>query len=360
MTKYLIICTQFILIGVCFAFILLQQYPQLIGHSKGWIQSLFDPAKQASTLPVSYHSAIANTAPSIVHLFEQSTQTNSSGPTSNNHYKSIGSGVIVHKAGWILTNLHVIKNINDINILLADGRRAKATIIGQDPSTDLAMLKINLPHLQAISWIKNSTKARIGDVVLAIGNPFGLNQSVSIGIVSSIERNLNLNTYDQLIQTDAAIHPGNSGGALINTLGQLMGITSALFSSDKGNQGLGFAIPAHTAKFVATSLRQHGRVIRGWVGIDATDINATLANNYHLKDNRGVLVTFVAPDSPAFKSGIQVGDVILQIDNEEADDIYSIMHYIAQIKPGQSIHMDIIRYQSYQRDRLTFKVAEKL
>ncbi|MBE8215218.1 MAG: trypsin-like serine protease [Endozoicomonadaceae bacterium] len=351
----------YLLIGLFFALILLQQYPRLIGHSIGWVDLLFETINNPAIVPVSYHNAIMQTAPSIVHLFEpiSSSQDDQIKENKSIQYKSIGSGVIVDEKGWILTNLHVVKKADSIHVLLEDGRQVKAILKGQDAATDLAMLKIDLMNLQAISWIKQQKRIRIGDVVLAIGNPFGLNQSVSMGIVSAIKRNLYLHQYDQFIQTDAAIHPGNSGGALINTSGHLIGITSALFSNDSGNQGLGFAIPAYIAQFVTSQLIQYGHVRRGWIGVEAKRINLALTKQYHLQDNRGVLVDLIVPDSPADHAGIRQGDMILQIDEQTADDVDELINYITMTKPGRLLNMMIIRQTTYQKEMITVQVGQK-
>ena len=236
-----------------------------------------------------------------------------------------------------------MEGADEIQVALRDGSSAEATIVGTDPESDVAVLKINLEKLPAIT-IGQSDEVRVGDVVLAIGNPFGVGQTVTVGIISAMGRNtLGINTYENFIQTDAAINPGNSGGALINPFGQLIGINTAIFSKSGGYQGIGFAIPGKFAIEVMQQLIQHGRVIRGWLGVEVQDITPALAESFHLKNTQGVIVAGILRNGPAAQAGLRPGDVIKKIDDKEIDNSKQVMNSIANIKPDSNIKIDIMR-----------------
>ena len=253
---------------------------------------------------------------------------------------SLGSGVIVSPQGYILTNHHVIKAADEIMIALKDGRTAKATVIGTDPDTDLAVLHIKLKNLPAITLSK-SNEIEVGDVVLAIGNPFGVGQTVTSGIVSATGRNmLGISTFENFIQTDAAINPGNSGGALINAYGELIGINTAIFSKSGGSQGIGFAIPLSLAKNVLTQIIEFGHVKRGWLGVAIQNMNAELANSFGMKQVFGVIINGVAEKGPADKAGLKPGDVITHINDTKVENTHHLLNLVSQVLPGNKIAVD--------------------
>ena len=250
---------------------------------------------------------------------------------------SLGSGVIVSPQGYILTNHHVIKEADEILVALKDGRTTKATIIGTDPDTDLAVLHIKLENVPAITLSKVED-IEVGDVVLAIGNPFGVGQTVTSGIISATGRNmLGINTFENFIQTDAAINPGNSGGALVNSFGELIGINTAIYSRSGGSQGIGFAIPLSLAKNVLTQIIEFGHVKRGWLGVAIQDMNSELAKSLELEKTYGIIVNGVAKSGPADKSGITPGSVITHINDIEVSNTRHLLNLVSQVKPGNTV-----------------------
>jgi len=247
---------------------------------------------------------------------------------------SLGSGVIMSSRGYILTNNHVITDARQIEVLLADGRHFEARVIGADPETDLAVLKIEADDLPGLVFA-NSTTVQIGDIVLAIGNPFGIGQTVTQGIISATGRHeLGLTTFENYIQTDAAINPGSSGGALINTRGELVGINTAIFSQSGGSQGIGFAIPVNLANNVMSQIIKHGQVIRGWLGIEAIALSAALLRDNALQPGEGILITAVTKGSPAALAGFKTGDILLKIDDRPIKNPAHALTLIANSRPG--------------------------
>ncbi len=247
---------------------------------------------------------------------------------------SLGSGVIMSSRGYILTNNHVITDARQIEVLLADGRHFEARVIGADPETDLAVLKIEADDLPGLVFA-NSTTVQIGDIVLAIGNPFGIGQTVTQGIISATGRHeLGLTTFENYIQTDAAINPGSSGGALINTRGELVGINTAIFSQSGGSQGIGFAIPVNLANNVMSQIIKHGQVIRGWLGIEAVALSAALLRDNALEPGEGILITAVTKGSPAALAGFKIGDILLKIDDRPIKNPAHALTLIANSRPG--------------------------
>ena len=262
----------------------------------------------------------------------------------------LGSGVIVSPEGHILTNNHVIEDADDIEVVLADGRRAAAKVIGTDPDTDLALLKISLDKLPVIV-LGQSEQLQVGDIVLAIGNPFGVGQTVTSGIVSALGRSqLGINTFENFIQTDAAINPGNSGGALVDVNGHLMGINTAIYSRSGGNMGIGFAIPVSTAQQVMRDLIGKGRVTRGWIGVEPQEISPELATSFNLPQSngqtlQGVAITGVLQNGPAARAGIRPGDVITRIGQEKVGDVSELLRQVAGLPPGQPAKVQVWRGQ---------------
>ncbi len=257
--------------------------------------------------------------------------------------QGLGSGVIVSPEGYILTNNHVIDGAQEIEVTLSDSRHAVAQVIGADPDTDLAILRIKLERLPVIT-LGNSDTAQVGDRVLAIGNPFGMGQTVTSGIVSALGRNqLGINTFENFIQTDAAINPGNSGGALVDVNGHLIGINTAIYSRSGGNMGIGFAIPVSTARQVLDGLVRDGQVIRGWIGIEPLALTAELAETFGLKQTEGVIIAGVLQNGPAANAGLRPGDLLLTVADQSVRNVGELLTQIAALPPGQSVKMEVLR-----------------
>jgi len=291
--------------------------------------------------PSSYSAAIKKSAPAVVSI--QTTNNTKS-------QQGLGSGVIIDEAGHILTNYHVIKDTHIIRVKLADGRKTTAHIVGVDPQTDLAVLQIKFANLPVIS-LGDSSRLEVGDVVLAIGNPLGLNNTVTQGIVSSIGALHNVNALSQeygemlnnIIQTDAAINLGNSGGALVDAHGKLIGINTAIVSNVAGSQGIGFAIPSDTAKNIMAQLITHGKIIRGWLGAQLSEIPDETKQYLRFQQDNGIYVQDTIRNSPAQKAGILPGDIITKIDNAQTQDIYSAIRLISTLKPNKSYPIEVFR-----------------
>ncbi|NTZ84456.1 Do family serine endopeptidase [Burkholderia metallica] len=256
---------------------------------------------------------------------------------------NLGSGVIVSPEGYILTNQHVVDGADQIEVALADGRTATAKVIGIDPETDLAVLKINMTDLPTIT-LGRSDQSRVGDVVLAIGNPFGVGQTVTMGIISALGRNhLGINTFENFIQTDAPINPGNSGGALVDVNGNLLGINTAIYSRSGGSLGIGFAIPVSTARTVLESIITTGSVTRGWIGVEPQDVTPEIAESFGLQQKSGAIVAGVLQGGPADKAGIKPGDILVSVNGDEITDTTKLLNTVAQIKPGTSTKVHVVR-----------------
>ncbi len=309
---------------------------------------------------VSYARAVALATPSVVNVYT-SKHINvpmvplPNDPELNRLFRDIpgfsrrkestnlGSGVIVRGDGYILTNYHVIEAADAIEVALSDGRQAPAELVGADPESDLAVLKIGLPDLSAITF-NGEHQVRIGDVVLAIGNPFGVGQTTTMGIVSALGRNrLGINIYENFIQTDAAINPGNSGGALIDTTGRLVGINTAIYSETGGSLGIGFAIPAQAAHTILDQIIKTGTVTRGWLGIEPQDITPDLARAFGLKQEDGVIIASVLKNGPAWRAGIRVGDIVLQLNGQAVYDSIGFLNQIAPLSPREEVTLLIMR-----------------
>ena len=255
----------------------------------------------------------------------------------------LGSGVIVSADGYILTNNHVVEGADEIEVTLNDSRHARAKVVGTDPDTDLAVLKVELDKLPVIT-LGNSDALQVGDQVLAIGNPFGVGQTVTSGIVSALGRNqLGINTFENFIQTDAAINPGNSGGALIDINGNLEGINTAIYSRSGGSMGIGFAIPVSTAKQVLEDIVRDGKVTRGWIGVEPNDLSPELAETFGVKADKGVIITGVLQNGPAAKAGIRPGDVITGVGEKKTDNVQELLSAVAGLKPGTAARFALQR-----------------
>jgi serine protease DegQ len=268
---------------------------------------------------------------------------------------NLGSGVIVSEEGYILTNSHVVEAADEIEVALADTRRAKARVVGTDPETDLAVLKIDIAKLPSILF-GQSDQARVGDVVLAIGNPFGVGQTVTLGIISAVGRShLGINTFENFIQTDAAINPGNSGGALVDTSGQLIGINTAIYSRTPGGAslGIGFAIPASTAKQVLEQIMQTGHVTRGWIGVGVQDMTKELSESFRLPEIRGALITEVFRDTPADKAGVRLGDILVAVEGKPVTDSATMLNLVSALNPGKQARLKIVRNNNETEVKVT-------
>ena len=270
---------------------------------------------------------------------------------------SLGSGVIVNAEGFIVTNAHVVDAAAQIEVALSDGRRAPATVVGSDPDTDLAVIKADLGNLPAIS-IGDTSKVRVGDVVLAIGNPFGVGQTVTMGIVSALGRSqLGVSAFENFVQTDAAINPGNSGGALIDIQGNLIGINTVIFSRSGGSQGIGFAIPAETVREVMDQLIASGRVVRGWLGVETQDLTRTLAESFGIGPAGGALIAGVVRGGPAEDGGMRPGDVVVAIEGRPIGDSSALLNAVAALKPGSSAAVALVRER--REMKVTVKVGTR-
>ncbi|MHC8402785.1 Do family serine endopeptidase AlgW [Pseudomonas sp. MDT1-17] len=349
-----------LLAGVLIALLIIQRYPEWVGLPS--LDVNMQQAPQTTTMqqgPVSYADAVTTAAPSVVNLYTTKVINKpnhplfedpqfrrffgDNSPKQKRMESSLGSGVIMSPEGYLLTNNHVTSGADQIVVALKDGRETLARVIGSDPETDLAVLKIDLKNLPSIT-VGRSDNIRIGDVALAIGNPFGVGQTVTMGIISATGRNqLGLNNYEDFIQTDAAINPGNSGGALVDANGNLTGINTAIFSKSGGSQGIGFAIPVKLAMEVMKSIIEHGQVIRGWLGIEVQPLTQELAESFGLSGRPGIVVAGIFRDGPAQKAGLQLGDVILSIDGEPAGDGRRSMNQVARIKPTDKVTIQVMR-----------------
>jgi len=256
---------------------------------------------------------------------------------------NLGSGVIVSSEGYVVTNHHVIEGADDIQLGLADGRTVSARVVGTDPESDLAVLKVEAIGLPAITF-GNLEQVQVGDVVLAVGNPYGFGSTVTMGIVSALGRNhLGINQYEDFIQTDSAINPGNSGGALVDSAGNLIGINSTIYSRTGGSQGIGFAIPVSLARNVLQQILETGEVVRGWFGVEPLDLNPEIAKALALERSEGVVIRGVQRGGPADRAGLQVRDVVLEVDGKPTRDTPSLLARIAELPPGSSSKVTLWR-----------------
>ncbi|MDH3949060.1 MAG: Do family serine endopeptidase [Gammaproteobacteria bacterium] len=366
--KFIVFIFQFVTIGLAAAFVILYLYPQFKSDVQQEQEQHIIEVKEAplnndiAPLPStsSYADAVEKAAPAVVNIFTQKLITERVHPLMEDplfrHFfgdnqgnsrqrleSSLGSGVIISSEGYLLTNHHVIEAADEIEVALRDGRTASASIVGTDPDTDLAILKIDAPQLQSIT-LGHSKQLRVGDVVLAIGNPFGVGQTVTSGIVSATGRNmLGINTYENFIQTDAAINPGNSGGALITANGNLIGINTAIFSRSGGSQGIGFAIPIDLARDVMQQIIEHGEVIRGWLGVAIQGITEDLAQSFALESLDGVIISNIIRNGPADQAGLTRGDVITHINAQAVKDVRAALTLISQARPGTIVKIRGIR-----------------
>jgi len=361
-SRWLALLAQAVTAGLALAFVAVFLRPELLprGRPVVEVRAVPDGGTGRTRAVASYAEAVARAAPAVVNIYTAKLVRERPHPLLQDPLlrrffgdalpgarprvqTSLGSGVIVSADGFLLTNHHVVAGADEIQVALADGRHARARLVGSDRDTDLALLRIDLEDLPAITF-GDSGGLRVGDVVLAIGNPFGVGQTVTLGIVSATgRRGLGINTFEDFIQTDAAINPGNSGGALVDSEGRLVGINTAIFSRSGGSLGIGFAIPAAMAREVMTHLAEHGRVIRGWLGVQIQDVDPRLAASFGLERPAGVVVAGVLRGGPADRAGIVPGDVILEIDGEPVADVAQALERIAAHRPGTRLRLAGLR-----------------
>jgi serine protease DegQ len=364
MRKHWLLFSQTVTIALALLFIIHTLKPELLPNAaRSGVVTLYEntPLTNDNKTSTNGYSVAAQKAmPTVVNIFTSTVTKALANPFIDDprfkfffgdqfdiepqNSSSLGSGVLVSPDGYILTNHHVVEAADQIEVALADGRKAKAHVIGSDPETDLAVIKIELAgNLPAITF-GHPEQAQVGDIVLAIGNPFGVGETVTMGIVSALKRDhLGLNTFESFIQTDAAINPGNSGGALVDTNGNLIGINSAIYSPNGGSLGIGFAIPANTAKKTMEQIIQHGSVTRGWVGLGVQELTPELTESFKLGTTKGVLITEVIRKSPAEKAGIKAGDVLVSIDSKNIENWGAMLETVSNLPPGKSVQIKLLR-----------------
>lgn len=362
MRKLWLIFAQSATIALAFLMVISILKPELLSW-RGNSVTIKEVAPVSKTEVVSSYSDAAKKAmPSVVNVFTSKEVQSQRSPLMNDpifrHFfgdrleaspqrvSSLGSGVIVSAQGYILTNHHVVESADEIQVALADGRSIPARIVGTDPDTDLAVLKVDLKNLPAVTF-GHSDSAQVGDVTLAIGNPFGVGQTVTMGIISALGRShLGINTFENFIQTDAAINPGNSGGALVDTNGNLIGVNSAIYSRSGGSLGIGFAIPASVAKQIMEQIIEHGSVIRGWIGVEVQDLTPELAESFKLAAPKGALIAGILRNGPADKGGIKPGDILLEINGKPAKDSADMLNKISSLTPNSQASIKVMRNQA--------------
>ena len=330
---------QSAIVGLAAAFVVVLVRPQLL--------PTIGPARNGlGGGPASYADAVDIAAPSVANVYTRRLVADNSSGSGNGRFRvntGVGSAVIIDPDGYLVTNYHVVSRASDIRLQLADGRIANPQVIGVDEETDLALLKVDLGPLPAIP-LGRADEIRIGDVVLAIGNPYGLTKTVTQGIVSATGRGaLELTTFANFIQTDAAINEGNSGGALINTAGQLLGINTAVLTQDLGTEGIGFAIPVDLVRGVVDAIKKNGRVIRGYVGFVAEQLSRVEAAALGINPNMGILLSEIVPRSPAERAGLQPGDIILTINGVEIRSRQQALLIVARLNPGDTVAIEGLR-----------------
>jgi len=349
----LIFLLQSVVFGLAAAFIAVLIRPQLL-------PSVENSGRQAS--PASFADAIDISAPAVANVYARKLQRNTSLANGQDGARaqlstSIGSAVVIDPEGYLVTNYHVIAGATEIRVQMADGRIANPRRVGHDPETDLAVLKVDLGPLPAIV-LGRSSELRIGDIVLAIGNPYGLTKTVTQGIVSATGRGvLGLMTFENFIQTDAAINEGNSGGALINSIGELVGINTAVLAEDAGTEGIGFAIPVDLVRGVVDSIKANGRVIRGWVGVEPVELTRAEAAALGIPPNVGIILSEVYETGPAAAAGLQRGDVVLAIDGDPIRSHQQALLLVAAMQPGEQV--DVSVWRAGEQFTVTVTVIER-
>ncbi len=347
-------------ITVCLAiwFVVVTLKPEWLELDRGTFVPKQDSKVIAVPATASYRDAVSRAMPAVVNIYTTKEIRQPQSPLLDDPFlkrffgerfsdtekqMSLGSGVVVTHDGYVLTNNHVVETADQIEVAFEDGRKAAARLVGNDPETDLAVIKIDLPDLPAITF-GNVDDVKVGDVVLAIGNPFGVGQTVTMGIVSALGRSqLGINIYENFIQTDAAINPGNSGGALIDTGGNLIGINSAIYSQSGGSMGIGFAIPVSTVRMVMDAIITKGQVVRGWIGVEPRDITPELAENLDLGKQDGVIIAAVLKNGPADRAGIRPGDILVSVDGKNITNMKEMFNLIATLPPESKTGVVVLR-----------------
>ena len=363
MRRLWLIFAQTVTFSVAVLFVIQTMKPEWLGRGAArTVVAVQEAAPEAGAerKVVSYSAAAQKALPSVVHIFTSQEIKAPANPLLNDPFfrhffgdrseaqpqrrSGLGSGVIVSADGYILTNNHVVEAADEIEVALQDGRKLKAKVVGSDPDSDLAVVRINAEgKLPAITFAQPES-IRVGDVVLAIGNPFGVGQTVTSGIVSALGRShLGINTFENFIQTDAAINPGNSGGALVDSNGNMVGINTAIFSQSGGSMGIGFAIPISLAKNIMEQIIKTGTVTRGWIGVEMQEITPELAESFKLPDTRGALIAGVMRGSPADHAGIRPGDILLMISGKPVGNAQGMLELIAGLSPGSQAPLKIRR-----------------
>ena len=358
MKRFWLLFSQTVTVLMAAYFVVATLKPEWLNHravNTGTLALTEAPASATGVAPPgSFRLAAQKSSAAVVSINTSKAATNRQhsddpwfkfffGEQGNAPQVGLGSGVIVSDSGYILTNNHVVESADEIEVVLNDSRRARAKVIGTDPDSDLAVLKIELDQLPTIV-LGNSESLQVGDQVLAIGNPFGVGQTVTSGIVSALGRNqLGINTFENFIQTDAAINPGNSGGALVDTNGNLLGINTAIYSRSGGSMGIGFAIPVATAKLVLEGIVKDGQVTRGWIGVEPNELSPELAETFGVKAKEGVIITGVLQNGPAATAGIKPGDVIVAVADKSVSNVSELLTSVAALKPGTASTFSVLR-----------------
>ena len=359
MKRLWLLFSQTVTVLLAVWFVLITLKPEWLQSGSSWnggLQIFEAPASVASSTSVGSLSGAAKKASASVVSINTTRKTDLPDRAKDPWFRyffgdqdessaqmGLGSGVIVSPEGFILTNTHVVESADEITVVLNAGRRTIAKLVGTDPETDLAVLKIKLDKLP-VMVMNSSEQTQVGDIVLAIGNPFGVGQTVTSGIVSALGRSqLGINTFENFIQTDAAINPGNSGGALVDVQGNLLGINTAIYSRSGGSLGIGFAIPVSTAKQVLEGIVKEGQVVRGWIGVEPTDMTPDLAKTFNISIDSGVIITGVMQSGPAFKAGVRPGDVMMTVEGHPVKTVSELLTQVAALKPGKQANLRVLR-----------------
>ena len=363
MRRFWLVFAQTATICLAVLFVVSTLRPDLVSWTtRGDVVTVKEPALEpAAHTTASYSDAARKAMPAVVNIFTAQQVKRPRHPlmddplfryffgdqpdSGTQRREGLGSGVIVSEQGYILTNHHVVESVDQIEVALSDSRKVPAKVVGTDPETDLAVLKIEVQQLPAITFAR-AEQLRVGDVVLAIGNPFGVGQTVTFGIVSGLGRShLGIATFESFIQTDAAIHPGNSGGALVDVRGNLVGVNTAIYSQTGASMGIGYAIPVSIARQVMEQIIEKGSVTRGWIGVGVQDINKELAESFKLPTAKGVLITQIERGSPADKAGVKLGDVLVAVNGRPVGDTTTMLNLVAALRPGEQARVRVARNQ---------------
>ncbi len=344
---------QSVIAGLAVAFVVVLIRPELL-------PALVPAAAVSAEQPASYADAVERSAPAVASIYTRRVVQVDGESGDDMPFRintSLGSAVVIGEEGYLVTNYHVVAGASEIRVQLADGRIADPELVGYDAETDLALLKVDLPDVPSI-LLGRSDQLRIGDVVLAIGNPYGLTKTVTQGIVSATGRGLlQLMTFENFIQTDAAVNEGNSGGALVNSLGQLVGINTAVLAQDAGTEGISFAIPVDLVRGVVDAIKRDGRVIRGWVGLEPDELTPAESEDLGLDPNIGILLSRIIADGPADLAGLEPGDVILQINGESIRSRQQALLIVARLEPGDQV--ELTAWRDGKRFQSNLTVAER-